>query len=227
LPDALETAAAEKAPDGFIDLFDRTAPLRHFNLEISPAELDALHRQPTHKRKRPCNLTVNFGQPDARTFRGSRCNYKGNMSLILCTNVSTGELTHPWSWCRKPSWKIRAPRAQSIFGFSQLAFNNMVTDHSLSVNRLAFTTLRELAGMNVSRVVPMVLYINGAFDGVYDLFEEMDQGWFDRRHLEDGALYENGWPFFEDPHDYAGFHVRGSSWRGTRRSSPSLMASWP
>jgi hypothetical protein len=95
----------------------------------------------------------------------------------------------------KPSLKLKFDEfvsKQSFHGLRRLTLNNMVEDPSFLAERLAYELYRA-AGLPAPRCNSALLYVNGAFYGVYANVETEDKTFLSRWFASnDGNLYEEG-----------------------------------
>jgi spore coat protein CotH len=95
----------------------------------------------------------------------------------------------------KPPLKLKFDEfvsKQSFHGLRRLTLNNMVEDPSFLAERLAYELYRT-AGLPAPRCNSALLYVNGAFYGVYANVEAEDKTFLSRWFASnDGNLYEEG-----------------------------------
>jgi hypothetical protein len=112
---------------------------------------------------------------------------------------------------------------QSFHGLRRMTFNNMVEDPSYLAERLAFHFFREL-GLPAPRCNHALVYVNGAFFGLYANIETEDKTflrrWFDS---DAGNLYEEGQVDFE-PGNETAFDLETNEEKNDRSDLTALIA---
>jgi len=92
---------------------------------------------------------------------------------------------------------------QTIYKERIVLFHGMQHDMSLMAERVALTLMQDM-GFHSPRSASAVLYINGHFDGLYNLIEQVDQAFTKRVFGNDtmagrGTLYKEAWPLYDGP----------------------------
>lgn len=189
------------------DLFD-PSQLRSYNLEYDPVVWGA--QNVFAEKYTPCSVVALYNTKDARRYEGAGCRYKGGAgSLRVCFDPDTGKRN---AECRKLSLKLDADTfaqagvKQSFFGLKKLVFNGMGVDDSLVSERLVYSLFQAVGSVS-SRAVHAQIFVNGVFDGIYLMVEEVDTQFIKYRFgAEKGGLYEDAWlrsenrSFFEECH---------------------------
>jgi spore coat protein CotH len=160
------------------ELFD-PARLPRFDLEVSPAaiaEIDAAERA-----------------GDTKHYVRARFRYGAEALPDVGLRIK-GETTRT-AFHEKPALKIKFDEfvpGRSFRGLRRLTLNNLLEDPSGIAERLAYHFFR-LAGLPAPRANNALLYVNGAFYGVYVNVESVDKPLLRRWFASDaGNLYEEG-----------------------------------
>jgi spore coat protein CotH len=101
--------------------------------------------------------------------------------------------------CRKLSIKVDANKyrddKQKINGMRRLSFHGMAVDESLVSERTSYNLMRSV-GIAAPRASHGELYINGNFDGIYAMVQEVNEELMEKSFKEDnldgeGAIYKD------------------------------------
>jgi hypothetical protein len=124
--------------------------------------------------------------------------YKGSVGAFFGC-VSGGQWFDPsgYKTCTKLSMKIKINwegREERFFGLNKLQFHSMNNDRSQMHDRLAYWLFQEM-DIPSPRSVHARLMINGAYNGLFALTEQID-GRFVKQNFDDddGNLYKEIWP---------------------------------
>jgi spore coat protein H len=180
-------AATEPSPNW---VFDETE-LHTYELTLDPAAWAALQRNARDEEYAESALSaggVTLGRVGLR-FKGS------SGTLVSCVADDGTRL------CSKLSMKLKFDEYlpdQRFLGLKRLNFNSAYWDASLMRERLAYRLFREM-GVAAPRAVHARLLVNGEYQGVFSLVEEVD-GRFTDEHFTsgDGNLYKEQWPNTDD-----------------------------
>jgi len=169
---------------------------------IDPTNLALMNRDPKQEVKVHCQVTTNYGTPQATTDTSSNlgCGYKGSVgSLRICFDPF-GKFSP--NDCRKPSYKIDAdyfnPNADDrIDGVKRLQFHGAPADWSLVSERLAYYLLHQW-GIIAPTATHADLYLNGKNLGVFVFVSDIDdiftQVFFGNDYNQGhGGLYKEIW----------------------------------
>lgn len=170
--------------------------LRTFELEVAPADLERVDRDPKAEDYVPARLYFEGVRYDV----GYR--YKGSVGAFRppCTAEFDGG-PKAGKCSIKLSFNWKDPNAQ-FFGLKKLLFHAMNKDASQLRERLGYGLFRAM-GVPAPRAVHAVLKVNGQAE-LYALVEEID-GRFTRSHFSEGGrgnLYKEIWPVHDDPQVY-------------------------
>ena len=98
--------------------------------------------------------------------------------------------------------KLNKYRKQDIYEQRFLQFHSMNNDPSQMRERFGYMLFREM-GVVAPRAVHAKLYINGEFEGLFILVEQIDKRFLRSRFRDrKGNLYKGRWPMFPDRPDY-------------------------
>jgi hypothetical protein len=153
--------------------------LPRFDLEVSPEAIAEL------------NAAEEAG--DRKHYVRARFRY-GDQSLEDVGIRLKGEASRT-AFDQKPALKIKFDtfvRGRSFRGLRRLTLNNLFEDPTGIAERLTYHFFR-LAGLPAPRANNALLYVNGAFYGVYANVESVDKAFVRRWFAQDGGnLYEEG-----------------------------------
>jgi spore coat protein CotH len=127
----------------------------------------------------------------------------------------------------KPAWKIKFDEfvaKQRFRGLARMTFNNAEDDPAFVAERLAYDVYRA-AGVPAPRCNSAMIYVNGAFYGVYNNIEAEDKHMIARWFASDaGNLYEkNGMQDFT-PAGAADFELETNETANDRSDLTALIA---
>lgn len=130
--------------------------------------------------------------------------YKGSIGAFVGC-VSGSDWTNPSGrkTCTKLSMKVKINyegRQEKFYGLKKLQFHSMKNDESQMRERLGYSLFREM-GVAAPRVVHAKLLINGEYNGLFALVEQVD-GRFAKQNWDDseGNIYKEVWPLHMDGH---------------------------
>ena len=113
--------------------------MRSYNLVISPSNLAKLDADPTKEKYVECALETEYGTPDAITWFGAGCRYKGSVgSLRVCVDEKTKQQTGA---CRKLSIKVDSDKfsktgKQKIMGMKKFLFHGKILPSQTTMKKL-------------------------------------------------------------------------------------------
>ena len=131
--------------------------------------------------------------------------YKGNYSIWGCVDFATGQRVKRVEpgfgnvdVCQRFSLKLdfnRYDDTSRLDGLKKLNLHAMAADPSKLRERLAYSLFRD-SGLLASRVVHARVYINGVYEGLFAVVEQVDGRFTAKRFPEagDGNLYRDLWP---------------------------------
>ncbi len=128
--------------------------------------------------------------------------YKGSVgAFVNCVSGNNWSNPTGHKTCTKLSMKIKINWQDApyrFFGLNKLQLHSMNLDNSQMRDRLGYWLFREMS-VPAPRCVHAKLLINGQFNGVFSLVEQID-GRFTKYHYEDGDgnLYKEIWPLNSD-----------------------------
>lgn len=167
-------------PDESAELYD-PARLPRFDIELSPESVRALEAVtgPDDPRQEEwVHASVRYGSEQVVDV-GIRIKGEGSFRKLD----------------DKPAFKIKFDEFvpdQQLRGLKRLTLNNMVEDPSFLAERLAYEVFRA-ADLPAPRCNSALVYVNGAFHGVYANVEAVDKTFLRRWFAsDDGNLYEEG-----------------------------------
>jgi spore coat protein CotH len=188
--------------------FDQNV-VRKYNIEISQSDIRTLNGDISAEEYVPCSITTDYQSGYDTTYQGTGCRYKGAVgSLLRCLDSKTGR---PNGECRKLSFKVDANKYrdddQKIDGNKRLNFHGMAVDKALVTERTMYNAMREL-GIAAPRAAHAELYVNGKFDGIYVLVEDVNTPFSKHNFGTDinegkGAIYKDVWFLPEQMNTYS------------------------
>jgi hypothetical protein len=171
---------APPKPDDSVEIYD-PAKLPRFDIELPPESVRALEAVtgPDDPRQEEwVHASVRYGA-ELVTDVGIRIKGEGSFRTLD----------------EKPPFKIKFDEFvpdQQLRGLKRLTLNNMVEDPSFLAERLAYEVFRA-AKLPAPRCNSALVYVNGAFYGVYANVEAVDKTFLRRWFASDGGnLYEEG-----------------------------------
>ena len=172
---------------------------RSYNLQLSSRDVKMLVADPTLELYVPCTFTTDYGTELAKTVTGAGCRYKGSVgSLRMCVDGATKKENGE---CRKLSLKVDVNKfrqdSNNMNGLGKYVFNGMPVDYSLMSERVVYSLYQD-ADITSSRAVHAKIYVNGNFNGVYTMVENLDTGFMRRNFKNDdnegrGGIYKDPW----------------------------------
>eukprot|EP00928_Gymnodinium_smaydae_P037576 TRINITY_DN26060_c0_g1_i1.p1 TRINITY_DN26060_c0_g1~~TRINITY_DN26060_c0_g1_i1.p1 ORF type:complete len:365 (+),score=70.00 TRINITY_DN26060_c0_g1_i1:35-1096(+) len=185
--------------------------IRSYNLVIKEDDLDFLNRDPRKEEYVPCDVVVNYQGASSATIEGAKCRYKGSSgSWSNCLTAGKyGAKAKSNEKCRKLSWKVNVKKGSNDAakeGTDTFQFLGIQHEDTMMKQRLAYMILNEV-GFTASCVTPAHIYVNGAYDGVYDYVENVGKAFIKSRFKTDtlggkGALWKEVWPTSSNPNYY-------------------------
>ena len=176
-------------------IFDQDK-LHTFELSLSEKDLAFLDEQPGREEYVEGTLTF-----EGETIGTVGVRYKGSVGAwVFCLSgdffSAEGENT-----CTKLSMKVTVnwkDPDDTFFGLKKLQFHSQNLDPTKMHERLGYWLFREM-GVPAPRSVHARLVINGKYNGIFALTEQID-GRFTRENFDDGTgnLYKEVWPIHFD-----------------------------
>ena len=173
-------------------IFDQSK-LHSFYLELPEGALSYLDRDPTEEKYVEGSLTFN-----GETISPVGIRYKGSYGAFV-NGVSKGLFGEPSGYkiSTKLSMKVKIDwkgYQDTFYGLKKLQFHAMPHDPSQLRERLGYWLFREM-GVHTPRAVHVKLYINGVYNGLFTLVEQIDEQ-FTAHTFGDGSgnIYKERWP---------------------------------
>lgn len=173
-------------------IFDQNT-LHTFELNIPAHLLAQLDANPAAEKYVEGSLTF-MGE----TISPVGVRYKGSVgAFVNCLSGTNWANPSGHKICTKLSMKVKINwegREEKFYGLKKLQFHSMNLDDSQMRERLGYWLFRQM-GVPAPRSVHARLMINGKFNGIYALTEQID-GRFTRYNFADGKgnLYKEIWP---------------------------------
>ncbi len=171
--------------------------LYSFYLNLPENSLAFLDNDPTAEEYVEGSITFRGEtiSPVGIRYKGSIGAYVGCLSGINVFNPN-GSKT-----CTKLSMKIKfnlSEDSEKFYGLKKLQFHSMNNDDSQMRDRLGYHLFNDM-GVRAPRCVHAKLYINGEYNGLFALVEQID-GRFSRYHFDggEGNVYKKVWPIDGD-----------------------------
>lgn len=183
--------------DDAVAIFDHDQ-LRSYDILVAPADLAAADAQPSAETYIPARLSfegMEYG-PLMMRYKGSNGSFQAPCTKGGLDGAKDGKCSF------KLAFDEVDPEAR-FFGLRKLNFHSLNSDESMLRERLGYALFREF-GVAASRAVHARVYINGVFQGLYGVVEQID-GRFTRARFTDGGegnLYKEVWPLHDDPERY-------------------------
>ena len=172
-------------------IFDQNT-LHTFELTLSEEDLALIDKQPGKEEYVEGSMTFEGEEIGPVGIR-----YKGSVGAwVGCVSgdffQAEGEKT-----CTKLSMKVKInweDTDDTFYGLKKLQFHSQNLDPTKMHERLRYWLFREM-GVPAPRSVHARLFINGEYNGIFSLTEQID-GRFTRENFEDGTgnLYKEIWP---------------------------------
>ncbi len=171
--------------------------LHTFELLLSEENLNKINNDPAAEEYVEGMIKFN-----GETFGPVGIRYKGSIgAFVNC--LSNPNWTNPsgFKTCTKLSMKVKCNWEDSnrkFYGLKKLQFHAMNLDESQMHDRLGYHLFRSV-GIPAPRCVHAKLLINGEYNGLFALVEQID-GRFTKYNYEegDGNLYKEVWPMKMD-----------------------------
>ena len=167
--------------------------IRTYELLLSKADLSFLNSAPAAEEYVEGKLVF-----EGKTISPVGIRYKGSIGAFgMCTGFGWGP-NGGRKTCPKLSMKVKINWEGSdarFYGLKKLQFHSMNTDDSLMREQLGYYAFRAM-GVASPRTAHVRLLINGKFEGVFLLVEQID-GCFTRSRFSEGGkgnLYKEIWP---------------------------------
>ena len=179
-------------------LFDQSQ-LRTYNIVVAAADLATIDAAPVQEEWVPARLEF-----EGKTYGPYKVRYKGSQGSFKwpCTTMNDG--TGPKvSKCSLKLGFDEVDKETRFYGLRKLNFHSMNTDATYMRDRLGYAMFRE-SGIATSRAAHARVFINGEFEGLFSVVEQID-GRFTRSRFVDGGegnLYKEVWPTSTDPETY-------------------------
>ncbi|MEO1261383.1 MAG: CotH kinase family protein [Bacteroidota bacterium] len=173
-------------------IFDQQT-LHTFELNVPAHLLNKINNDPAAEQYVEGSLTF-----EGETISPVGVRYKGSVgAFVACLSGDDWSNPSGSKICTKLSMKVKINwegREEKFYGLKKLQFHSMNLDDSQMRERLGYWLFREM-GVPAPRSVHARLIINGQYNGIYALTEQID-GRFARYNFEDGTgnLYKEIWP---------------------------------
>ena len=173
-------------------VFDQSA-LRSYELILLEDSLSFLNNDPAAEQYVEGMLVF-----EGDTISPVGIRYKGSVGAYVGC-VSGSEWFNPsgYKTCTKLSMKIKInwkDREERFFGLNKLQFHSMNNDRTQLHDRLAYWLFGEM-GVPSPRSTHAKLYINGQYNGLFALTEQIDKRFVKHNFDDDeGNLYKEIWP---------------------------------
>lgn len=174
-------------------VFDQTE-LRAYNFVIAAEDLATIDLQPTAEQ-----YVNGMVEVDGETYGPVAIRYKGSVGGFRPPCTTTGRSAEPGPKAGKCSMKVDFDRIDTTLrfhGLKKLNFHALNRDWSMLRDRLGYAMFREF-GIAAPRAVHARLSINGRFEGLYAVVEQIDGRFTHSRFAQDGGdgnLYKEVWP---------------------------------
>jgi spore coat protein CotH len=176
-------------------------PVLEINLPTSA--LDYINSDPTAEIYVEGSLTYNGEtiSPIGIRYKGSVGAFVGGVSGENWTNPSGRKTATKLSMKFKINWK---GYHSTFYNLKTLQLHSMNLDNSQMHDRLGYWLFRKM-GVPAPRCVHTKLYINGEYNGLFSLVEQIDEQ-FTEYHFSDGSgnLYKEVWPLKSNKKFYQG-----------------------
>lgn len=189
---APRSASADPAPDPASWLFEPTA-VAQIDMTLPPASLAALEEVPDEYQQGTLSLSGTGGD-------------FGPLEVGIRLKGAVGSF-RPLTG--KAAFKVKLDEyvdGQTLLGLKKLTFNNMVQDHSMIHETLAYEAFRA-AGVPASRTGYAFLSLNGEDYGLYLDVETLDKVSLPRLFASTRHLYEAGYATDLSPGGAAAYEV--------------------
>ena len=173
-------------------VFDQSV-LRSYELILLEDSLNFLNNDPAAEQYVEGMLVF-----EGDTISPVGVRYKGSVGAYVGC-VSGSEWFNPsgYKTCTKLSMKVKInwkDREERFFGLNKLQFHSMNNDKTQLHDRLAYWLFGEM-GVPSPRSTHAKLYINGAYNGLFALTEQIDKRFVKYNFDDDeGNLYKEIWP---------------------------------
>jgi len=168
--------------------------LRTYHLKISGEKLAEINANPSEEKYIDGMLIFEGDtiSPVGIRYKGSIGAFRDCLGPYNPKDMNSREKT-----CTKLSMKVKINwlnKKKKFFNLKKLQFHSLNNDPSLMKERLGYWLFNKF-GVETSRSVHAKLYINGKYNGIFALVEQID-GRFNRYHFDgdDGNLYKQLWP---------------------------------
>ena len=188
--------------------------LRSYELTLPESEWQGLKDNAVLETYVPAFLSI-----DGEQFGTVGLRFKGSFgSLFSCVDAQG-----VWS-CDKAPMKIKFNEYNPdlrFYGLKRLNFHAKKGDFSKMNERLGFWLFQQM-GVEAPRTVHARLVVNGEYQGLFSLVEEVDGRFAENRFpIEpNGNLYKEVWPSFSDPDIY----LRGLETNNERGDVAGMLA---
>jgi len=182
--------AAAKSQDSAA-LFDQNK-VQRFDLWLEDADLAALNADPTAEKYVEGALVYN-----GRVVPAVGIRYKGKRGAFFgCVDGPNPFMPSGAKSCTKLSMKLKfdwTDSDQTFYGVKKLNFQSNNLDPSMMRDRLGFWLFNRF-GVAAPRAVHANIYINGQYNGIFTMIEEVDSRFTKRAFQGGGNLYKEMWP---------------------------------
>jgi spore coat protein CotH len=178
-------------------IFDQNQ-LHTFELTIKESELERIDDNPAAEEYVEANLKFNEEElgPVGVRYKGSIGSFVNAVSGNDWSNPSGHKTATKISMKVKIDWR---DSTRTFYGLKKLQFHSQNMDKSKMHERLGYWLYREM-GVIAPRSVHARLVVNGVFQGVFALTEQIDEQFIAYNYKDtSGSLYKEVWPL-----DYLG-----------------------
>ena len=230
IPETTETTSVtESESTQYLDLgsdylFDQDE-LYTYELIIPQENLEFLNNDPAAEEYVSGTLVF---QGDTLSSVGIR--YKGSVGAFVgCLSGLDWSNPSGRKTCTKLSMKIKINwegREDKFYGLNKLQFHAMNLDNSQMRERLGYHLFRSM-GVPAPRAVHARLIINGQYNGLFALVEQIDgrfakENWDD----DDGNVYKEAWPLTNEGVPHSTDHYRSRLKTNEEAGEVELMKSF-
>ncbi len=173
-----------------------------FYLELSKEDLYKIESDPAAEEYVPGTLIF-----EGDTISPVGIRYKGSIgAFVNCLSGTNWADPSGFKTCTKLSMKIKINwegRTDNFYGLKKLQFHAMNLDQSQLRDRFGYWLFRK-AGVPAPRAIHARLVINGEYNGLFALIEQVDGRFTENNWADgDGNLYKEKWPLNSDNQAFA------------------------
>ena len=150
-------------------------PVMYLNIDESKGTIDAMNNSPDHSAN--CYGTVDIKSP---------AGYKSEYTGAECQDLTGLELEYirgrgnsTWEWFDKKPYKLKLKKGADLFGMGKNKHWVLLSnagDETFLRNRISYWLADSIGMEYVSKSVPVELVINGKYNGLYYLCEQVRVG---------------------------------------------------